>query len=54
MSRYGHLTDGCLDLILVEKVNTREFTRYLKRHIKSKDQVITGCIYRTEYGFGVK
>ena len=39
MSKYGHLADGCLDLILVEQTNKKEFLRFLRRHGNNKNQV---------------
>ncbi len=39
LSKYGHLADGFLDLILVRKVSRKEFYRFIKRHTNSKNQV---------------
>ena len=40
LSKYGHLGDGLLDLILIESVTRKEFLRYVKRNGTSKDQVV--------------
>ncbi len=39
MSKYTHLNDGSLDLILVKNTERREFVRYLRRHGNHKNQV---------------
>lgn len=38
LSKYGHLADGLLDLILIEPTTRKEFIRYLKRNGNSKNQ----------------
>jgi len=38
LSKYGHLADGLLDLVLIESTTRKEFIRYLKRNGNSKDQ----------------
>ncbi len=39
LSKYGHLGDGYMDLILVDAVSRKDFYRFLKRHTKKKNQV---------------
>ncbi|ELT92985.1 hypothetical protein CAPTEDRAFT_190502 [Capitella teleta] len=39
MSKYAHLNDGCLDLIMVKQTDRKEFVRYLKRHGNCKNQL---------------
>lgn len=39
LSKYGHLGDGFMDLILVDVVSRKEFYRYIKRHANRKNQV---------------
>lgn len=39
LSKYGHLGDGFIDLILVDQVSRKDFYRFLKRHTNLKDQV---------------
>jgi hypothetical protein len=39
LSKFGHLADGLLDLILIEPTSRKEFVRYLKRNGNSKNQV---------------
>ena len=39
LSKYGHLGDGCTELILVEPVSRRDFYRFIKRHAGDKNQV---------------
>ena len=39
MSKCGHLSDGCLDLVLVHETSKKNFQRYLRRHGNDKDQV---------------
>jgi len=39
LSKYGHLANGLLDLILIESTTRKDFLRYLKRNGNSKDQV---------------
>jgi hypothetical protein len=39
LSKFGHLADGLLDLVLIEKTTRKEFLRYVKRNGNSKDQV---------------
>ncbi|UJR13625.1 hypothetical protein I4U23_000638 [Adineta vaga] len=38
LSKFGHLADGLLDLVVVEAVNRKEFLRYIKRNGNSKNQ----------------
>ncbi|KAK3791075.1 hypothetical protein RRG08_010479 [Elysia crispata] len=37
-SKYTHLSDGTVDLILVKETERKEFVRHLKRHSNSKNQ----------------
>jgi len=39
LSKFGHLGDGLLDLILIEQTTRKDFLRYLKRNGNSKNQV---------------
>lgn len=39
LSKHGHLADGCMDLILVDKVSRKEFMRFLRRHSNRKNQL---------------
>lgn len=39
ISKYGHLADGLLDLVLIEQTTRKDFLRYLKRNGNSKNQV---------------
>jgi hypothetical protein len=39
LSKYAHLADGSLDLILVEQLSRKDFYRFIKRHAKAKNQV---------------
>ena len=39
VSKFGHLADGLLDLILIEPTGRKEFLRYVKRNGNSKNQV---------------
>ena len=41
LSKYSHLADGCMDLILVHNTERKEFMRFLKRHGNAKNQVLT-------------
>ncbi|CAF1115815.1 unnamed protein product [Rotaria sordida] len=38
LSKFGHLADGLLDLILIEHTTRKDFLRYIKRNGNSKDQ----------------
>ncbi|CAF3109817.1 unnamed protein product [Rotaria sp. Silwood2] len=38
LSKFGHLANGLLDLILIEPVVRKEFLRYVRRNGNSKDQ----------------
>jgi hypothetical protein len=38
-SKYTHLSDGCLDLVLVRTANRDDFLKYLRRHGTEKNQV---------------
>ena len=40
LSKYAHLADGFIDVILVEPTSRKEFYRFLKRHANNKDQVL--------------
>lgn len=39
LSKYAHLSDGCIDLILVDQVNRKDLYRFIKRHANCKNQV---------------
>ncbi len=39
LSKYGHLADGSIDLVLVNPISRKELYRYLKRHTNKKNQV---------------
>ncbi len=39
LSKFSHIADGLLDLILIEPTSRRDFVRYLKRNGNSKNQV---------------
>lgn len=39
LSKFGHLADGLLDLLLIEETSRREFIRSIKRNGNSKNQV---------------
>lgn len=39
LSKYAHLADGCIDLILVDPVSRKDFFRFIKRHTNSKNQL---------------
>lgn len=39
LSKYTHLADGSMDLILVDKVPRKEFYRFLRRHTNRKNQL---------------
>ena len=39
LSKFGHLADGLLDLILIEPTSRKEFLRYVRRNGNSKNQV---------------
>ena len=39
LSKFGHLADGLLDLVLVQPTTRKEFLRYVKRNGNSKNQV---------------
>jgi hypothetical protein len=39
LSKYGHLADGFLDLVLIRPTTRKEFLRYIKRNGNSKNQV---------------
>jgi hypothetical protein len=39
MSKYAHLADGSLDLILIDKLSRKDLYRFIKRHANSKNQV---------------
>lgn len=39
LSKYAHLSDGCIDLVLVDQVTRKELYRFIKRHANCKNQV---------------
>lgn len=39
LSKYAHLADGCIDLILVDQISRKELYRFAKRHSNYKNQV---------------
>ena len=39
LSKFGHLADGLLDLVLIQPTTRKEFLRYVKRNGNSKNQV---------------
>lgn len=39
LSKFTHLNDGIIDLVLVKETERKEFVRYLRRHGNSKNQV---------------
>lgn len=39
LSKYTHIADGCMDLVLVHEIERKEFMRFLKRNGNSKNQV---------------
>lgn len=39
LSKFGHLADGSLDLVLIEQTSRKELLRAIKRHGNSKNQV---------------
>ena len=39
LSKFGHLADGLLDLLLIEETQRKEFVRSIKRNGNSKNQV---------------
>ena len=39
LSKYAHLADGCMDLVLVDPVPRKEFFRFIRRHTNGKNQV---------------
>ena len=45
LSKYSHIADGCLDLILTKEVDRKDFIRFMKRHGNAKNQVLTTLIY---------
>ena len=44
MSKYSHLNDGAIDLVLVKDAPRKEFIRMLKRLTNAKNQVLFGDI----------
>ncbi|CAF1157119.1 unnamed protein product [Adineta ricciae] len=38
LSKFGHIADGFLDLVVIDAVNRKEFLRYVKRNGNSKNQ----------------
>jgi hypothetical protein len=38
-SKYTHMADGCIDMVLVDNVNRKEFMKFLQRHGNKKNQV---------------
>ena len=39
LSKYAHLADGSIDLILVNSISRKDLYRFIKRHAKTKDQL---------------
>lgn len=39
LSKYAHLADGCIDLVLVDQISRKDFYRFIKRHANRKNQV---------------
>lgn len=39
LSKFSHMADGLLDLVLIAPANKKDFIRYLKRNGNSKNQV---------------
>lgn len=39
LSKFSHLNDGCMELVLVKDINRKDFIRFLKRNGNSKNQV---------------
>ncbi|CAF0744424.1 unnamed protein product [Brachionus calyciflorus] len=39
LSKYAHLGDGCIDLILVDQISRKDLYRFVKRHANSKNQL---------------
>lgn len=39
-SKYTHLSDGCLDLVIIQTSNRDDFLKFLRRHGKAKNQVL--------------
>ena len=39
LSKYTHLADGCMDLVVVKNSSKKDFVRHLRRHANSKNQV---------------
>lgn len=39
LSKFTHLSDGNIDLVLVKKCDRKDFIRFLRRHGNSKNQV---------------
>ena len=40
LSKFTHLADGAMELVLVKDCTRKDFIRYLKRHGNHKNQVI--------------
>lgn len=38
LSKFSHLNDGCMELVLVKDINRKDFIRFLKRNGNSKNQ----------------
>ncbi|XP_062581294.1 ceramide kinase-like protein [Saccostrea cucullata] len=38
LSKFSHLNDGCMELVLIKNINRKDFIRFLKRHGNSKNQ----------------
>lgn len=39
LSKYAHLSDGCIDLVLIDQVSRKDLYRFIKRHANCKNQV---------------
>lgn len=40
ISKFTHLSDGNVDLVVVKQVERKDFLRFLRRHGNSKNQVM--------------
>ena len=45
LSKYSHIADGCLDIVLVQDVKRKEFMKFMRRNGNSKNQVWKGQPY---------
>ena len=48
LSKFSHLCDGAMELVLVKECSRRDFIRFLKRHGNHKNQV--HCIFHSKLG----